>query len=309
VPGGSPRARRPLGPAHAARQLVPFNRTGRITLARTDQGVLGYVELLVPPRRRARLGTLPCRCRAHAPPWPRISHRARLLKLLLVSSRGALFGSPRAAGPSACAVMQMLRGLKLATAVRDQSEVRVADLPAPHQLPVRPRLGAPAAPRGWGRDAALGLPQPLLWPFRAAQADSGDSTACWLAGALRPSPRPSRSRPAETARMFLIKSSDVPGYGCKAHHRSAGHDQCSHAAARRILLTRCPCPRRGAGNLASPDAADPASATQGRLVKHWPGAGTAASPVSDACRVESASHPRSGVLNRRRRRPTRASGM
>jgi len=270
-------------------QLVPFNRTRvRITLRQdVTEGVLGYIELLI-PRLDAALqsGTLPLSMasrNAASLAEDLLTELAYSYKLLLVEQSRRLFGfasSGRALLPVVRAMQMLAQRLQLGYRMYATNPKSVwLELHELYQFALRRGL----AQRGLedGGDTPHSVYRSALLvafsePLKLMQGDL-DRVLAWLEkfghlAAIGPAGQQKTGQG-----LFLIKSQrDVPGYALSKRHHPLpqGHD---------LLLNTLPLAetlldqmaRLAAGEapetlgLAS-DAADPAFRDlMARLVKHW----------------------------------------
>ena len=270
-------------------QLVPFNRTRvRITLRQdVTEGVLGYIELLI-PRLDAALqsGTLPLSMasrNAASLAEDLLTELAYSYKLLLVEQSRRLFGfasSGRALLPVVRAMQMLAQRLKLGYRMYATNPKSVwLELHELYQFALRRGLAQRALEDGGDTPHSVyrsALLVAFSEPLKLMQGDL-DRVLAWLEkfghlAAIGPAGQQKTGQG-----LFLIKSQrDVPGYALSKRHHPLpqGHD---------LLLNTLPVAetlldqmaRLAAGEtpetlgLAS-DAADPAFRDlMARLVKHW----------------------------------------
>jgi hypothetical protein len=270
-------------------QLVPFNRSRvRITLRQdVTEGILGYVELLL-PRLDAALasGTLPLSIasrNAAALAEDLLTELAYSYKLLLVEQSRRLFGfasSGRALLPVVRAMQMLADRLRLGYRMYATNPKSVwLELHELYQFALRRGLTSRALEEG-GQTPLTVYRSALLIafaePLKLMQGDL-DRVIAWLErfghlAALGPAGQQKTGQG-----LFLIKSQrDVPGYALSKRHHPVpqGHD---------LVLTTLPLAEALLDQLArlsageSPEsvgvpeqASDPVFRDlMGRLVKHW----------------------------------------
>jgi hypothetical protein len=270
-------------------QLVPFNRSRvRITLRQdVTEGILGYVELLL-PRLGAALasGTLPLSIasrNAAALAEDLLTELAYSYKLLLVEQSRRLFGfasSGRALLPVVRAMQMLADRLRLGYRMYATNPKSVwLELHELYQFALRRGLTSRALEEGGQTPLSVYRSALLIAfaePLKLMQGDL-DRVIAWLErfghlAALGPAGQQKTGQG-----LFLIKSQrDVPGYALSKRHHPVpqGHD---------LLLTTLPLAealldqlaRLSAGespaSLGVPEqASDPVFRDlMGRLVKHW----------------------------------------
>jgi hypothetical protein len=270
-------------------QLVPFNRSRvRITLRQdVTEGILGYVELLV-PRLDAALasGTLPLSMssrNAAALAEDLLTELAYSYKLLLVEQSRRLFGfasSGRALLPVVRAMQMLAERLKLGYRMYATNPKSVwSELHELYQFALRRGLAARALEEGG--ETALSVYRSALLvafsePLKLMQGDL-DRVLGWLErfghlAAIGPAGQQKSGQG-----LFLIKSQrDVPGYALSKRHHPLPQGQ-------DLLLNTLPLAeaildqmaRLSAGEAPESaglpaEAADPAFRDlMGRMVKHW----------------------------------------
>ncbi len=270
-------------------QLVPFNRSRvRITLRQdVTEGVLGYVELLV-PRLDAALasGTLPLSMssrNAAALAEDLLTELAYSYKLLLVEQSRRLFGfasSGRALLPVVRAMQMLAERLKLGYRMYATNPKAVwLELHELYQFALRRGLAGRALEDGGETPLSVyrsALLVAFSEPLKLMQGDL-DRVLGWLErfGHLATIGAAGQQKTGQG--LFLIKSQrDVPGYALSKRHHPLpqGHDQLLNTLPlAEILLDQMA--RLSAGEAPeslglTADAADPAFRDlMGRLVKHW----------------------------------------
>jgi hypothetical protein len=270
-------------------QLVPFNRSRvRITLRQdVNEGVLGYVELLL-PRLDAALadGTLPLSIasrNAAGLAEDLLTELAYSYKLLLVEQSRRLFGfasSGRALLPVVRAMQMLSRRLQLGYRMYATNPKSVwLELHELYQFALRRGLAARALENGGETPLAIyrdALLVAFAEPLKLMQGDL-DRVLAWLErfGSLATIGPAGQQKTGQG--LFLVKPQrDVPGYALSKRHHPLpqGHD---------LLLTTLPLAealldqlaRLSAGEtpaaLGLPEQASDAAFgdLMGRLVKHW----------------------------------------
>lgn len=270
-------------------QLVPLNRSRvRITLRQdVTEGVLGYVELLV-PRLDAALasGTLPLSMssrNAAALAEDLLTELAYSYKLLLVEQSRRLFGfasSGRALLPVVRAMQMLAERLKLGYRMYATNPKSVwLELHELYQFALRRGLAGRALEDGGETPLSVyrsALLVAFSEPLKLMQGDL-DRVLGWLErfGHLATIGAAGQQKTGQG--LFLIKSQrDVPGYALSKRHHPLpqGLDQLLNTLpVAEILLDQMA--RLSAGEAPeslglTADAADPAFRDlMGRLVKHW----------------------------------------
>ena len=270
-------------------QLVPFNRSRvRITLRQdVTEGVLGYVELLV-PRLDAALasGTLPLSMssrNAAALAEDLLTELAYSYKLLLVEQSRRLFGfasSGRALLPVVRAMQMLAERLKLGYRMYATNPKAVwLELHELYQFALRRGLAGRALEDGGETPLSVyrsALLVAFSEPLKLMQGDL-DRVLGWLERFGHLANIGAAGQQKSGQGLFLIKSQrDVPGYALSKRHHPLpqGHDQLLNTLPlAEILLDQMA--RLSAGEAPeslglTADAADPAFRDlMGRLVKHW----------------------------------------
>ncbi|MFO1364665.1 MAG: hypothetical protein U1F45_19775 [Burkholderiales bacterium] len=270
-------------------QLAPFNRTRvRITLRQdVTEGVLGYIELLVPRLGVAlQSGTLPLSMasrNAAALAEDLLTELAYSYKLLLVEQSRRLFGfasSGRALLPVVRAMQMLAQRLKLGYRMYATNPKSVwLELHELYQFALRRGLAQRALEEGGEtpltvyRDALLVA---FSEPLKLMQGDL-DRVLAWLEkfghlAAIGPAGQQKTGQG-----LFLIKSQrDVPGYALSKRHHPLpqGHDLLLNTLplAETLLdqMARLAAGETPASLGLAADAADPAFRDlMARLVKHW----------------------------------------
>jgi hypothetical protein len=270
-------------------QLAPFNRTRvRITLRQdVTEGVLGYVELLV-PRLDAALqsGTLPLSMasrNAASLAEDLLTELAYSYKLLLVEQSRRLFGfasSGRALLPVVRAMQMLAQRLKLGYRMYATNPKSVwLELHELYQFALRRGLAQRALEDGGDTPHSVyrsALLVAFSEPLKLMQGDL-DRVLAWLEkfghlAAIGPAGQQKTGQG-----LFLIKSQrDVPGYALSKRHHPLpqGHDLLLNTLplAETLLdqMARLAAGERPETLGLAPDAADPAFRDlMARLVKHW----------------------------------------
>jgi hypothetical protein len=270
-------------------QLAPFNRTRvRITLRQdVTEGVLGYVELLI-PRLDAALqsGTLPLSMasrNAASLAEDLLTELAYSYKLLLVEQSRRLFGfasSGRALLPVVRAMQMLAQRLKLGYRMYATNPKSVwLELHELYQFALRRGLAQRALEDGGDTPHSVyrsALLVAFSEPLKLMQGDL-DRVLAWLEkfghlAAIGPAGQQKTGQG-----LFLIKSQrDVPGYALSKRHHPLpqGHDLLLNTLplAETLLdqMARLAAGERPETLGLAPDAADPAFRDlMARLVKHW----------------------------------------